>query len=427
MGLKSWLISRIFVAIIVNRVLMFPRELYIERITPFMNRPLVKVIAGIRRCGKSVVLQLIARALEGRGVRREQIVYMNFESFEWLDVSDAKALYKEVKKRVERIDGRAYILLDEIQEVKDWERAVNSFMVDWDVDVYVTGSNSRMLSSELSTYLTGRYISFQILPLSFEEYFVFHGISVPGDRHELYAHFERYLRMGGFPAAHVGDYQDEDIYKMVFDIYSSVILRDTVERHNIRNVELLERVTKFVFDNIGNRLNAKNISDYFKSQQRRVDPNTIYNYLDALQSAFIIQRVPRYDIKGKEQLQTNEKYFVGDLSLVYAVMGYKDRAISGALENVVYWEMRRRGYEVFIGKQEDKEVDFVGVLRDRKMYVQVTYRLESETTIQREFGPLLSIEDHYPKYVVSMDEVWKGNIEGVKHVHVAEFLVDKSW
>ena len=405
---------------------MIERELYMNQIHPFMNRPFVKVIAGIRRCGKSVVLQLIAEELKRQGVTEERIVYMNFESFEWMDIADAKALYLYIKTKVEKTSGRVYILLDEIQEVKDWEKAVNSFMVDWDVDVYVTGSNSRLLSSELSTYLAGRYVSFYIMPLSFNEYLLFHGIN-SDSKDVLREEFQKYLRMGGFPAVHTGDYSLESIYKLVYDIYSSVILRDTVQRHGIRNVELLERVVRFVFDNIGSRLNAKNIADYFKSQQRRVDINTVYNYLDALQGAFIIQRVPRYDIKGKEQLQTNEKYFVSDLSLVYAVMGYKDRMISGALENIVYWEMKRRGYDTFIGKQDSREVDFVGIRRDEKIYVQVTYRMESDTTVEREFAPLLDISDHYPKFVVSMDDVWQDNIEGVRHRHIADFLTDENW
>lgn len=391
-----------------------------------MNRPFIKVIAGIRRCGKSVVLQLIAEELERQGITKEHIVYMNFESFEWMDIADAKALYLHIKDKVAKTDGKVYILLDEIQEVKDWEKAVNSFMVDWDVDVYVTGSNSRLLSSELSTYLAGRYISFHIMPLSFNEYLLFHGIA-SGNREKLHEEFQKYLRMGGFPAIHTGDYNYEAIYRLVYDIYSSVILRDTVQRHGIRNVELLERVVRFVFDNIGNHLNAKNIADYFKSQQRRVDINTVYNYLDALQGAFIIQRVPRYDIKGKELLQTNEKYFVSDLSLGYAVMGYKDRMIAGALENIVYWEMKRRGYDTFIGKQDNREVNFVGIRRDEKIYVQVTYWMESDATVEREFAPLLAIGDHYPKFVVSMDEVWQDNIEGIRHKHIADFLTDENW
>lgn len=405
---------------------MIDRELYMSKIRPFIDRPVIKVIAGIRRCGKSVVLQLIKEELERRGVPKERIIYMNFESFEWMDIVDAKSLYLYIKKRVEMVGDKVYILLDEVQEVQGWEKAVDSFMVDWDVDVYVTGSNSRLLSSELSTYIAGRYVSFRIMPLSFGEYLLFHNVA-NADKDVLRGEFLKYIRMGGFPAAHTGNYSYDSIYKLVYDIYSSVILRDTVQRHGIRNVELLERVVRFVFDNIGNRLNAKNIADYFKSQQRKVDINTIYNYMNALQGAFILQRVPRYDIIGKEQLQTNEKYFVSDLSLIYAVMGYKDRMISGALENIVYWEMVRRGYDTYIGKYNNREVDFVGVQGNEKIYVQVTYRMESDATVEREFAPLLSIGDNYPKFVVSMDDVWQDNIEGVKHRHIADFLIDRGW
>lgn len=403
---------------------MVERDLYINQIAPFIDRPLVKVVAGIRRCGKSVVLQLIRNELLKRGVPQGRIVYMNFESFVWQNVVDAKSLYAYVSSQIAQTpQGKIYILLDEIQEVEEWEKAVNSFMVDFDVDIYVTGSNSKMLSSELSTYLTGRYVSFQIQTLTFREYLKFHQLDATNKdiRHK---EFPNFVKMGGFPAVHTADYKPNDAYKLVYDIYSSVILRDTVQRHNIRNVELLERIVAFVFDNIGNRLNAKNIADYFKSQHRKVDANTVYNYLNALQGAFIVQRVPRYDIKGKEILQTNEKYFVSDLSLVYALMGYKERMIAGALENIVYWELRSRGYGVFIGKNDDKEVDFVAIKREKKMYVQVTYKLSSPETVEREFAPLLAINDNCPKYVVSMDETWHGDIEGVRHKHIADFLAE---
>lgn len=406
---------------------MIERDLYMRQIIPFIDQPFVKVIAGIRRCGKSVVLQQIQNELLKRGADKEHIIYMNFESFEWIDITDAKSLYAYMSEKIGGI-GKYYILLDEIQEVEHWEKAVNSFMVDWEVDIYVTGSNSRMLSSELSTYLAGRYVDVHIMTLSFKEYLDFHGLSASAmGRTDLREEFKKYLRMGGFPAIHTAHYPYEAIYKIVYDIYSSVILRDTVQRHGIRNVDLLERIVRFVFDNIGNRLNAKNIADYFKNQQRKVDINTIYNYLNALESAFIIQRVQRYDIKGKELLQTNEKYFVSDLSIIYAVMGYKDRLIAGALENLIYAEMKRRGYNVYIGKQDEKEVDFVALRREEKIYVQVTYLLASQATVDREYAPLLAIADHYPKYVVSMDELWQDNIEGVKHRHIAEFLLEENW
>ena len=403
---------------------MINRELYMEQITPFIDKPFVKVITGIRRCGKSVVLRLIREELLRRGVSEDHIIYMNFESFEWMDVKEAKALYTYIRE-VTKVSGKYYILLDEIQEVTDWEKAVNAFLVDLDADIYVTGSNSRLLSSEFSTYLAGRYVAFHIMTLSFREYLLFHNVPLAISASDRKAEFLKYLRMGGFPAIHTANYDYNAIYKIVYDIYSSVILRDTVQRHGIRNVEMLERIVKFVFDNIGNKLNAKNIADYFKSQQRKVDINTIYNYLDALNNAFVIQRIPRYDIKGKEILQTNEKYFVSDLSLIYSVMGYRDRLIGGMLENLVCMELKRRGYEVYVGKLDVLEGDFVAIRREDKVYIQVTYQLGSQATIDREFAPLLAIDDHYPKYVVSMDELWQDNIEGVKHRHMADFLLDE--
>ena len=404
---------------------MINREQYMEQIVPFIDKPFVKVITGIRRSGKSVVLRLIRDELLRRGVREERIIYLNFESFQWIDLKEAKALYAYIRGQAGDA-GKYYILLDEIQEVDGWEKVVNSLLVDLDTDIYVTGSNSRMLSSELATYFTGRYVAFHVMTLSFREYLTFHDLQANDPTLNRKEEFQKYLRMGGFPAIHTADYGYEAIYKIVYDIYSSVILRDTVQRHNIRNVELLERVVKFVFDNIGNKLNAKNIADYFKSQQRRVDMNTIYNYLNALESAFIIQRIPRYDIKGKEILQTNEKYFVSDLSLIYSVMGYRDRLIAGMLENLVCLELKRRGYEVYVGKQDDKEVDFVAIRREEKIYVQVTYQLASQATVEREFAPLLAINDHYPKYVVSMDSLWQDNVEGVRHRHIADFLLDDA-
>jgi predicted AAA+ superfamily ATPase len=229
--------------------------------------------------------------------------------------------------------------------------------------------------------------------------------------------------MGGFPVLHTGEYTFETAYKVVYDIYSSAILRDSVQRYNIRDVELLERVVKYVFDNIGNKFSAKNVADYFKNQFRKIDLNTVYNYLNALEGAFIIYRIPRYDIKGKEILKTNEKYFVGDQSLLYAVMGFKDRLISGILENIVMLEFKRRGYRVFVGKSGKNEIDFIAERNELKVYVQVAYKMTEQTTIDREFKPLLEIKDHYPKYVVTMDQVWKDNVEGIRHIHIADFLL----
>ena len=404
---------------------MIVRPYYLNILKTYRDVPLVKILAGIRRCGKSTILDMLKDDLIGSGIQADHVIHLRYTSEELDDSMTAKQMYHDIKEKMTDSE-RYYLLLDEVQEVDGWEKAVNSLLEDANTDIYVTGSNSRMLSSELATYLTGRYVAFHVMTLSFREYLTFHDLQANDPTLNRKEEFQKYLRMGGFPAIHTADYGYEAIYKIVYDIYSSVILRDTVQRHNIRNVELLERVVKFVFDNIGNKLNAKNIADYFKSQQRKVDMNTIYNYLNALESAFIIQRIPRYDIKGKEILQTNEKYFVSDLSLIYSVMGYRDRLIAGMLENLVCLELKRRGYEVYVGKQDDKEVDFVAIRREEKIYVQVTYQLASQATVEREFAPLLAINDHYPKYVVSMDSLWQDNVEGVRHRHIADFLLDDA-
>lgn len=401
---------------------MIKRELYLNQLRKFIDKPFIKVIAGLRRSGKSSILMLLRDELLSKGIAKENIIYINFESFEFSEIDKADKLYEYVKAKMLN-KKRYYILLDEIQEVVSWEKAVNSFLVDFNPDIYITGSNSRLLSSELATYLTGRYIEIHIYPLSFAECLAFKHTLTQKTVSNLYLEFESYLRMGGFPALHTSEYTYESAYKVVFDIYSSAILRDTVQRYNIRDVELLERVVKYVFDNIGNKFSAKNVADYFKSQQRKIDLNTVYNYLNALEGAFIIYPIPRFDVKGKEILKTQEKYFVGDQALLYAVMGFKDRLISGVLENIVMLELKRRGYRVFVGKLDDKEIDFIAEKNEKKVYIQVAYKITEQSTILREYTPLLNLRDQYPKYVVTMDEIWNDNIEGVQHKHIADFLL----
>jgi len=308
--------------------------------------------------------------------------------------------------------------------VKDWEKCVNSLLVDFNVDIYLTGSNSHLLSSELATFLAGRYVEIPIFTLSFKEYLRFHSsFSKSEELNKNKEAFVRYLRLGGFPAIHIAEYNEESAYKIVYDIYSSIILRDTVQRYHIRDVELLERVVRYVFDNIGNTFSGKNVADYFKSQLRKIDINTVYNYLNALEGAYIIYRVPRYDVKGKEILKTQEKFYLSDISLFYATMGYKDRMVSGVLENIVFLELKRRNYAVYTGKSDSREIDFIAEKQGKKLYVQVAYKLESRETVDREFSPLLDIRDQYPKYVVTMDDFWKENVGGVQHVHISDFLL----
>lgn len=403
---------------------MIARPTYIAQLRPFIDKPLVKIITGIRRSGKSTVLNLLKKDLLENNIREGQIISINFESFAYAELLNANNLYQHIKSAIQSSE-KYYLLLDEIQEVDDWEKAVNSFMVDFNVDIYLTGSNSHLLSSELATFLAGRYVEIPIYTLSYREFLDFRKEFFPENSNNGNL-FLQYLRKGGFPVIHTGEYSEESAYKIVYDIYSSVILRDTVQRHKIRDVELLERVIRYAFDNIGKTFSGKNVADYFKSQQRKIDINTVYNYLTALEGAFILYRVPRYDLKGKEILKTQEKFYVGDISIIYATMGNRDRMISGILENIVFLELKRRGYDVYVGKLDTTEIDFVAEKQGEKIYVQVTYRLDNEQIIEREFGNLLSIDDQYPKYVVSMDEFWKDSIEGVRHLYISDFLMKEE-
>ena len=404
---------------------MIERSIYIRQIADFIDKPFVKVLTGIRRSGKSTVMQMICQQLQRRGVDPNRVLYINMESFANASLNNATSFYQYLLANLIR-GNRCYVLIDEIQEVKEWEKLINSIAVDFDVDIYITGSNAQLLSSELATYLAGRYIELHIYPLSFEEVLYFkkeQGLIV-SDR---YTEFEYYLRMGGFPVLHTADYSIDSAYKIIYDIYSSVILRDTLQRNNIRDIELLERIVRFVFDNIGNRFSGKNVADYFKSQQRKLDINTVYNYLKALESAFIIHRVSRFDVKGKEILKTQEKFYAADSGLLYSVMGLKDRMIAGIMENIVFLELKRKGYDVFVGKMDQLEVDFVATKGNQTIYIQVCYLLAEESTIKREFLPLRQIKDNFPKYVVTMDQRWKDQIEGIRHIHIADFLLEKDF
>lgn len=405
---------------------MILRELYIKQLRDYIDKPVIKVITGIRRCGKSALLLMLRDELVRRGVDEQHVIHLNFESLENSDKDKADILYKFIKAKI-KDKKRYYILLDEIQEVDQWEKAVNSFFVDFNADIYITGSNSHLLSSELATYLAGRYAEININTLSFAEYLLFRQVLTGKKIADIRQEFRKFMRSGGFPVLHVADYTEETAGRLVYDIYSSIILRDVVQRNNIRDVELLERVVRYVFDNVGNKFSARNVADYFKSQQRKIDLNTVYNYLNALEGAYIIYRVPRYDIKGKEILKTLEKYFVGDPGLIHAVTGFRDRNISGLLENIVLLELKRRGFRVFTGSSDEREIDFVAEKGDKKIYVQVSFLMEARSTVDREFTPLIEIKDQHPKYVVTMDEIWHDNIEGITHMHIADFLLAEEY
>lgn len=390
-----------------------------------VDKPFVKVLNGLRRSGKSTIMTLLIEHLIENGVSNDQIIYLNFESMQFSNINDYVSLYKLVHEKI-ITKKRTYIFLDEIQEVAGWEKAINSFLVDFDTDLYITGSNSRLLSSELSTYLAGRYREFHIQPLSFAETIDFYNIRKTLDL-SITKHFENYRKLGGFPALHIADYEIESAYQIVYDIYSSTILRDTIQRFKIRDIELLDRVIKFALENVGNTFSASSIVRYFKSQYRKIDINTVYNYLNALESSYVLYKLSRYDIKGKDILKTQEKYYPGDIAFIYALMGYRDEQIAGILETLVFLELKRRGYQIFVGKIQNIEIDFVAVKNNEKVYIQVAYKLSSSETIEREFTPLAAIKDNYPKYVVTMENVWQSNYDGIKHVNISNFLLQDKF
>lgn len=402
---------------------MINRPIYVNKIMAYTDTPFVKILTGVRRCGKSTILKMIMNELRGRGIPEEQIVSYRFDSMEYEDMT-AKEMYAELKDRISP-NGRTYFFLDELQEVTDWEKVVNSLASDYDVDIYITGSNSRMMSSELATYLTGRYVTFRIYTLSFAEYLTFKSqyASVGDPRREL----AQYIRLGGFPATHLQEYTQDEVYTIVRDIYNSTIFSDIVKRNQVRKVDQLERVVKYTFNNVGNTFSAKSISDYLKAEHRSLDNETVYSYLEKLEKAYLLHRCSRYDLQGKELLKTQEKFYLADTSMRYSVLGYNADTVAASLENVVYLELCRRGYTVHIGKTSDGEIDFVATRQNEKIYVQVTQRIASEKTERREYDRLLEIRDNYPKYVLLTDDFAGGNYEGIKTMHIADFLLSEEY
>ena len=390
----------------------------------YVDTPFVKVLTGIRRSGKSTIMKMVMNKLENeRHIPKENIISMRFDSMEYEDMT-AKQMFETIKAGLSD-QGRTYLFLDEVQEISGWEKVVNSFLGEYDVDIYVTGSNSRMMSSEIATYLTGRYVFFQVYPLSFEEYLSFRREVT--EVKTLHQELADYIRLGGFPATHLRAYSQDEVYTIVRDIYNSTIFSDIVRRNQIRKVDQLERVVKYTFSNVGNTFSAKSISDYLKSEKRSIDNETVYSYLEKLEKAYILYRCSRYDLQEKEILKTQEKFYLADTSLRYSVLGYGPDSVASSLENVVYLELCRRGYKVYIGKTTDGEVDFVASRQGEKLYVQVTQEIHSEKTEKREYERLLEIKDNYPKYVLRTDEFASGNYEGIKTMHVADFLMSKDF
>lgn len=403
---------------------MIKREIYMKRIRPFIGTDLIKVITGIRRCGKSVMLELIKQELIESGTNPAQFISINFEDMNYAHLQTAKALHKEITKKASDINGKVYLFFDEIQEVKDWEKCINSFHVSLDCDIYITGSNAKLLSGELATYLGGRYVEFVIYPFSFAEFIELYKTVAPDE--SIQKCFQKYLLVGGMPYLANIRYADEPSKQYLHDLFSSVQLKDILKRNKIRDVDLLERIIAYVMANVGNTFSAASLARFLKSEQRTVAPETLLNYIKYCCNAYLFYQVKREDLQGKQILASNEKYYIADHGIREAVFGGNMKQINLTLENIVYLELLRRGYVVTVGRIGDKEIDFVCHKRDEKLYVQVTYLLASDETIQREFGVYDNIRDNFPKYVVSLDE-FDMSRNGIKHRNIRDFLLAEEW
>ena len=403
---------------------MIKRELYMKRIRPFIGSDLIKVMTGIRRCGKSVMLELIKQELIESGVNPTQFISINFEDLSYSHLQTAKSLHDEITNRAKDIDGKVYLFFDEIQEVKDWEKCINSFRVSLDCDIYITGSNAKLLSGELATYLGGRYVEFVIYPFSFGEFIELYRPINPDV--SIQQCFQKYLITGGMPYLANIRYADEPSKQYLHDLFNSVQLKDIVKRNKIRDVDLLERIIAYVIANVGTTFSARSLTKFLKSEQRTVAPETILNYIKYCCDAYLFYQVKRVDLQGKQILSTNEKYYIADHGIREAFFGGNMRDINLILENIVYLELLRRGYKVTVGKTGEKEIDFVCDKRGDKLYVQVTYLLASEDTIKREFGAYDTFRDNFPKYVVSLDE-FDMSRNGIKHQNIRDFLLAEQW
>ena len=402
---------------------MTKRELYIEKIKPFINKDIIKVLTGIRRSGKSVMLKLIMEELKQNKIDEKQFININFENLINRELTTADKLHEYILKKASEIKKKCYIFLDEIQEVKDWEKCINSLRVneEYDFDIYITGSNAKLLSGELSTYLAGRYVEFVIYPFSFKEFLeTLKSIQQDVSTREA---FQKYIKFGGMPFLYNLAFEEEASLQYLKDIYSSIILKDITQRNKIRDTDLLERVISYLIMNVGNNFSATSISKFFKSENRKVSVETILNYIKAAEEAFLIYKVSRDDLIGKKILNVNEKYYIADHGMREAILGSNQRDINQIFENIIYLELLRKGYNVRVGKVDNLEVDFVCTKGNEKIYVQVAYLLASAETIEREFTSLEKIDDNYPKYVISMDE-FDMSRNGIIHINIIDFLMN---
>ena len=399
---------------------MIIRPNYLEKIKPFIDVKLVKILAGIRRCGKSTILEMLKLELLSRGIDENHIITRKYSNEDYDKSFTSKKMYEELKSLM--VDNnKYYFLLDELQEISGWEKVINTLLENYNTDIYVTGSNSRLMSSEISTYLTGRYITIPVYTLSFKEYLTFKNNTNKSNKELL----QDYIRYGGFPLVASSNFDEKSTYSIVEDIYNSVVIKDIVNRHSITNIDLFNRVVRFIVENVGKTFSANSIVNFLKSERRTISVEAIYNYLEWLEKAFVIYRCKRYDLQGKSILKTQEKFYLADQSIKYALYGFNPTSIASTIENIVFFELKRRGFDVYIGKNDDKEIDFVATSRNDKIYIQVCKELSKES--DKEIDNLMKIKDNYPKLVVTLDDYAGGNINGIKIVHLADFLLNENY
>lgn len=392
--------------------MIIKRVAYLKEIDKLIGKQIIKVLLGMRRVGKSTLLLQVQEELIAKGVRKDQIISINFEWLEFLELTDYQKLNSYIEQKMIS-DEKYYVFLDEVQEVTSFEKVVNSLNAKGQAEVFITGSNSNLLSGELATYLTGRFVTIEVLPLSYKE--------IHSQQATIDAHFINYLKTGGMPGKFQFD-EDRTAKNYIMDMYQSILLRDIVQRYNMRDVDLLQRFMLYLMDNVSQIFSAGTITKYLKNEGRKLSKETIYNYINAAKSTYLVHGVPRYNIKGKELLKTNEKYFINDLGMRNLFFD-NEKDIGQCLENVVYLELKRRGYEIYVGKFDNREVDFIAMNGSQKIYIQVTYLLAEQSTIEREFSVLEEIDDNFPKMVISMDSVNRSR-NGIIHKNIVDFLLE---
>jgi len=402
------------------------RNAYLDKIRPFIDVPIIKVITGIRRCGKSFLFIQIINELLNNGIKQNQIHLLNMDDLENIGLLDGESLYSHISPMM-KDQGKHYIFIDEVQNVSEWERAINSLLLKGNVDIYISGSNSNLLSSELTTFIAGRYVSICMETLSFSEFIEFRRefTSFDGDGKTL---LNDYIRRGGFPIISTKNFDTTSSDNLIKDIFDAIVYKDTIARNNIRNGKQLEIFLKFMLDNVGNPFSARSISRAFSNNGINFSPITVLKYLDYLERSYLLRKVQRYDIRGKRIIASEDKYYVSDVSLIYALNGYEEGMISGIEENIVYLELLRRGYSTYVGRTRDmREIDFIGEKDGRRIYVQVTHTIESAETARREFSPFDSVPDNFPKYVVVANNKWDVEDVGIIQIGLAEFLLLESY